>query len=526
MTYRTKWEIYILFIAITTIIFLGFSDCDTLLEAKEKKQTLKDWYRGPVRYLIAKEEEIIFKSLETEEERAAFINRFWRRRDPTPGTHQNEFRYSFWKRVTDANTLYIESAKPGWKTDRGKVYIIMGPPQEIEDDSYYSSAGSPSSGSEPRALIRWIYQGTGRKNIDPLIAVPFVKDKSGEYRLSSDPRLNSLFYDRLRSYDRGDLGLLDQVKRFDQESISELAVTLDQGKLQQLPPEEEIYTEIITDKEYYGAIPLRSRYDFYQSEEISSTLTSMTIEISKSDIPSFQLSLSESPQLSLLARFIGAGDKVISYTFPEGSFLPSPLNERSPQGNLLYQMKAPITPGKYKILIGIFDQGAEFIGSFQEFMDIPAIFHQRLSLSSILLAEKLEQREASAQGFSGQPFQFGDFLVIPKLYSRFKEGDFFDIFYQIYYHPQNLDGIPEQEIALLGSYEILRKDDRGDFQKLWKPIPFEVQVPPSTDPITINRGWSFKIDPLPAGDFKLQIHVAHEGQDLSAEKEIEFTVED
>ncbi len=526
MTHHPKCKIYILYSVITILILLGFSGNGLFLEAKEKKRTLKDWYRGPVRYIITKEEEIIFKSLESEQDRAAFINRFWRRRDPSPGTHENEFRYHFWKSVIDANTLYAESAKPGWKTDRGKVYIIMGPPQEIEDDSYYSSVGTPSSGSEPRALIRWIYQGTGRRDIDPLIVVPFVKDKSGEYRLSSDPRLNSIFYDRLRSYDRGNLGLLNQVKRYDQESISELAVTLDQGKLQQLPPEEEIFTEIITDKEYFGAIPLQTRYDFYQSEEQGSTLITLTVEINKSDIPSFQFNVSESPQLSLVARFIGAGDEIISYTFPEASFFASPLNEQSQQENLQYQMKALISPGNYKILIGIFDTSSEFIGSFQEYMDIPILYHQRLSISGVLLAKKLEQSEASVQATPRLPFQFGDLLVIPKLHSQFKKGDTFHIFYQIYYHRQNLEGIPEESLTLRGSYEILKKDAQGDFQKLWKPISFEILVPPSQDPTTINRGWSFKVDPLPANDFKLKLRITQEEQNLSAEREVEFTVSD
>ncbi len=526
MAHRTKYKIYILLTAVTIIIFSVFLVNNHLLWSKEKKQTLKNWHKGPARYLINKQEEIIFESLETEEDRAAFINRFWRRRDPTPGTHENEFRYHFWKRVIDANTLYIESAKPGWKTDRGKVYIIMGPPQEIEDDSYYSTSGTPSSGSEPRALIRWIYQGTGRFDIDPIVAVPFVKDASGEYCLSNDPSLNSIFYDRLKSYERGNLGLLNEVKRYDQESISELAVTLDQGKLQQLPPEAEIYTEIITDKEYYDAIPLRTRYDFFQSEVEGSTLASLTIEINKSDIPSFQLNISESPQLSLVARFIGAGDEIISYTFPEATFSPSPLNDQPDAGNLLHQLKAPISPGKYKILIGIFDKESEFIGSFHEFKEIPHINGQKLSLSSILLAEKLDQIETDAQASSSQPFQFGDFQVIPKLHSRFKRGDTFCIFYQIYCHQPILEESSDQEIVLQGTYEILKKDDHGKFQKLWKPISFNVPVPSSKEPTTVNRGWSFKIDPLPAGDFTLKIRISHEESDLFAEREIEFTVED
>ncbi len=513
-------------VIISTIIFYAFSMNTPSLIAKEKKPSLKNWHKGPVRYIITKEEEIIFKSIKTEEERAAFINRFWRRRDPTPGTHENEFRYNFWKRVVDANTLYDVTTKPGWKTDRGKVYIIMGPPQEIEDDSYSSITGTPAS-AEPRGLIRWIYQGTGRIDLDPLIAVPFVRDESGEYRLSSDPRLNSIFYDRLRSYARGNLGPLQEIKRFNQESISELAVTLDLGKLQQIPPEEEIFTEIITDKEYYNAIPLHTNYDFYLSETEGTTITSLTVGIKKIDIPSYQLNMTDSPQLSLVARFIGSSDEIISYTFPEAYFSPSSYNKQSSdQDYLIYQMKAPISPGNYKVLIGIFDSGSEFIGSFHEFKEIPSIYERALSISSVVLATSIDQTESIAQATPGKPFQFGDFIVTPRLQSDFKIGEIFSIFYQIYLDPFIFSVSPEEKILLKGYYEILKKDEEGEYKKHWKPVPFDIQVPSSETITTINRGWSFKIDQLPAADYKLKISVAHHEQNISAKGEIEFNIKE
>lgn len=526
MIHLNNFKIYIFWFVVTTLIFYALSISEDPLCAKEKKPALKTWYKGPVRYIITKEEEIIFKSLETEEDRAAFINRFWKRRDPTPGTHENEFRYNFWKMVIDANTLFAETTKPGWKTDRGKVYIIMGPPQEIEDDSYFSMIGTPSS-SDPRGLIRWIYQGTGRLDIDPLITVPFVKDTGGEYRLSADPRLNSIFYDRLRSHARGNLGLLKEIKRFNQEAVSELAVTLDLGKLQQLPSEEDIFTEIITDKEYYDAIPLQTSYDFYLSEIEDTTVTSLTIGIKKTNIPSFQLDITDSPQLLLVARFIGAGDEIISYTFPEATFLPSPDNEQYAEEDvLIYQMKAPISPGKYKVLIGIFDSESEFIGSFHEFLEIPYIDGRILSLSSVAFAAKMNQSETPSRTTLEKPFQFGDFHVIPRLQSDFKMGEVFSIFYQIYYNPSIPETSPEKDIWLEGSYEILKKDDQGTFQKLWKPIPFDIQIPPSETITTINRGWSFQIENFPSADYKLIIHVTQKEKDVSAKREVEFSIED
>src|SRR5882724_8120257 len=86
------------------------------------------WRDAPIRYILTAAEDTEYKSLGTEEERRAFIERFWAALDPTPGTGTNERRIEFWKRVEEAKGLFRESLAPGWKSDRGKVYVLMGPP--------------------------------------------------------------------------------------------------------------------------------------------------------------------------------------------------------------------------------------------------------------------------------------------------------------------------------------------------------------------------------------------------------------
>jgi len=86
------------------------------------------WSEGPVRYLLTSEEQREFLELESTEEIAAFVERFWERRDPDPLTPENEFRDEFQRRVASANQLFADTTKPGWKTDRGKIYMLLGPP--------------------------------------------------------------------------------------------------------------------------------------------------------------------------------------------------------------------------------------------------------------------------------------------------------------------------------------------------------------------------------------------------------------
>src|SRR6185295_908197 len=104
-----------------------------LAHAAHESPDLKDWIDGPVLYLAEKEETRSFRALETDDDRALFIEKFWARRDPTPQTLANEYRQMFWERVRAANLMFLDSHKPGWKTDRGKIYVLYGPPTSIED---------------------------------------------------------------------------------------------------------------------------------------------------------------------------------------------------------------------------------------------------------------------------------------------------------------------------------------------------------------------------------------------------------
>src|SRR5579884_2212677 len=98
---------------------------------KELESPWKQWLDVDVAYIITDEERQAFKRLNTDEERQQFVEQFWLRRDPTPDTEENEFKEEHYRRIAYANEHYA-SGIPGWKTDRGRIYITFGPPDEIE----------------------------------------------------------------------------------------------------------------------------------------------------------------------------------------------------------------------------------------------------------------------------------------------------------------------------------------------------------------------------------------------------------
>src|SRR6202790_1392817 len=108
---------------------------------KELDSQYKKWLDQDVVYIISSEERSAFLHLSTNEEREQFIEQFWQRRNPDPDSVENTFKEEHYRRIAYANERFA-SGIPGWKTDRGKIYIMWGPADEIESH--------PSGGSYDR----------------------------------------------------------------------------------------------------------------------------------------------------------------------------------------------------------------------------------------------------------------------------------------------------------------------------------------------------------------------------------------
>src|SRR6185295_8215918 len=156
---------------------------------EELKSVYKNWLDEDVSYIITDEERKAFKALKTDEERDQFIEQFWLRRDPDPDTPENEYKEQYYERIQYANEKFA-SGIPGWKTDRGRIYIAFGKPDEIESHpsggSYqrpsYEGGGSTSTYPFETWWYRYI-EGVGSD-----VEIEFVDPTgSGEYRIARDP---------------------------------------------------------------------------------------------------------------------------------------------------------------------------------------------------------------------------------------------------------------------------------------------------------------------------------------------------
>ncbi|MGB4703554.1 MAG: GWxTD domain-containing protein [Candidatus Saccharicenans sp.] len=121
-----KYLFLFYFLAILTFI----SGCQTIQKEKSLSPEDKE-FLSVVRYIISPEERKTFLNLPPTE-RKNFIEEFWKRRDPIPETEVNEFKEEYFLRIEQANKFFSEGGRPGWLTDRGRIWVTLGPPDHRE----------------------------------------------------------------------------------------------------------------------------------------------------------------------------------------------------------------------------------------------------------------------------------------------------------------------------------------------------------------------------------------------------------
>ena len=130
----------VLFLSCLVFFLLLNTGCHYYNLSKKLTPEYADFFEE-VRYIITNQEEKTFLNL-PDSEKDQFIEEFWKRRDPSPGTEENEFKMLYFDRIEKANAIFISEGRPGWLTDRGRIFILYGPPLDrIRDPMGRSSYG-------------------------------------------------------------------------------------------------------------------------------------------------------------------------------------------------------------------------------------------------------------------------------------------------------------------------------------------------------------------------------------------------
>ena len=147
----------------------------------ELSRDYKKWVDEDVRWIITDQERADFLKLSNDKQRDDFVKAFWARRDPTPGTPQNGFKEEHYRRLAYANE-HFAAGVPGWKTDRGRVYIVYGPPDTVE--SHRADVNVAGDAVYPNEVWHYRYiEGMGKD-----ATWEFVDTcRCGDYHLTADP---------------------------------------------------------------------------------------------------------------------------------------------------------------------------------------------------------------------------------------------------------------------------------------------------------------------------------------------------
>ena len=442
---------------------------------KDWNSPTRDWYQGPVRYLLSADEEKAYRALTTDAEREKFIENFWARRDEDTSTPINEFELRFKSRVQEANDLFRDAPYPGWKTDRGKFYVLLGPPDEIRQDHFINRD------SKEIFYMIWIYHEPRFPGMERDTQVRLVRDDSGQYEAS----------DRLA---------LDRIERYfgTPRNLSLQAASA------QLPPEPRALLDTIAaarpDKD---SERFHTRYDFFLAAD-GSTSVVLTLGIRRSE---------PEPDWKVYAR-LSAGTASFDLVGAD-SFRTSPEGT-DVDGFRLYQGRISLPPGPYSAFYGIQNGATRELFSLSERLTVPDFREGTFALSGITLAARLEPVPNPE---SDPPFLVGRLLVIPKMEAVYKTGTDLAYYFQVY-HPAK--DPKTGEISLDLTYQFLQassvqKTGQPVFQPLGKPLFFENQT-------GLVHGYAFPLTGWPVGEFKLQITVKDRVTGRSSQAEARFSV--
>jgi GWxTD domain-containing protein len=416
---------------------------------KELDNAYRQWLTEDVTYIISPEERNAFLQLDTNEEREQFIEQFWLRRSSNPDLPDNDFKEEHYRRIAYANEHYA-SGIPGWKTDRGRMYIMWGPPDEIDSHPTGGTYDRPmeegggSTSTYPWETWRWRYlEGIGEN-----IILEFVDPSgSGEYHLTMDPSEK----DALLHVPGAGLSLLESMgmstkaDRFTRsdgtnlpKSMGGQPASMDEFNRLELyakvnkPPEVKFkdLESLVTHRIVRDQVHFTWRTDFLKVTN-ETVLVPVTIQIPNSQL-SFQAKDGiHSATMNIFGRVTTLTGRVVqTFEDPVSRDFPDSLFQQSLKLQSIYQKAVPLRPGLYRLDLVIKDVQSGNVGVVNSRLAVPRYEDEKLDASSLILADQLERVPAKQIG-AGQ-FVLGSMKVRPRLEGDFTTSDRLGIYLQVY----------------------------------------------------------------------------------------------
>jgi GWxTD domain-containing protein len=421
---------------------------------QEVSGAYKKWLDEDVRWIITDEERSAFKQLSNDEERDQFIEAFWQRRDPTPDTIENEFKEEHYRRIAYANE-HFAAGIPGWKTDRGRMYIMYGPADEIESH--------PSGGTYERPMEEgggetstypfedWRYrylEGIGQE-----VIIEFVDTcMCGDYHMTLDrSEKDALLYTPnagLTLYEQ--MGMSTKASRFNgglerlgagpfnQDLQSKQFDRLEQFAKLNKPPAVKFkdLEEIVSHKITVNLMPFDVRADFVKVTS-DTVLTPITLQIKNRDITFANKDGVQRGTVNIFGRVTTLSGRVVQ-TFEDTVQVdvPAELLPKTVENSQVYWKALPLKPGHYRLDIVVKDVNGDRAGNWSKSLMVPDFGEDRLAASSLILADQMYP--VATKDIGTGSFVIGTMKVRPRVQPAdgkpiaFKRGQKMNFWMQVY----------------------------------------------------------------------------------------------
>jgi len=505
------------------------------LYQEEAEDYYRKWLEEDAVYLITDEERTVFLNLTTPEEKEAFIEQFWQRRDPDPDTVENEFREEHYRRIAYAND-HFSVGVPGWKSDRGRIYILHGEPTSIEyhdqGEQYYRTSGEGGGWTTTFAWQLWYYEHI--PGFEDPVEIEFVdKTMTGHFVFAQDEMTKDamLWVPGLGLTESERLGGGTKAERIGTRTMANMATRRIGNPLKIFTRKDDLferlrrYTKLqaapdikFKDLEglvdvslYYDNLPFSVRLDLLRVT-LNSFLAPVTFYF---DTEQFQFKESggiRQAKINVYGRVESLSRRKI-YAFDDTVFLT--FREQEFKKRSIFQRAVPLKPGRYKLVAIIKDVNSSKIGTLSQGIIVPEKTGAELELSSIILADRVQPAQYGE--FITDPFILGGVKVFPNQNNVFERGNPIGFYFEVYNVMADQQTL-EPDMTL--NVNIFK--DGKEVETPFKGMDLKQLLHRYSD--RFFAGSMFNSQPLEPGRYKLQITVTDTIAQTQVEKTVTFKI--
>jgi len=402
----------------------------------EVSDTYKKWLDEDVRWIITDQERDAFKSLSNDEERDKFIEQFWQRRNPNPDSEENQYKEEHYRRIAYANE-HFAAGIPGWRSDRGRIYIMYGPPDEI--DSHPSGGtyerpmdeGGGETSTYPFEDWRYRYLDNLPGSQKQEVIIEFVDTcMCGEYHMTMDRSEKDALLNvpgaGLTMWEQ--MGAANKADRFNNPGMERLGVGPDATSLQskefdrltqfanlQKAPDIKFkdLDEIVTHKISVNLFPFEVQTDFIKVTS-DTVLVPVTIQMKNKDITFNTKEGVARGTVNIFGRVTTLTDKIVQ-TFEDTvqADFPAELIPKAGDTSQLYWKALPLKPGIYRLDVVVKDVNGDRVGTWSKGIHVPYYDEDKLAASSLIVADQMEKVPTTHVGAGN--FVIGTTKIRPRM---------------------------------------------------------------------------------------------------------------